>query len=123
MSPLWNWFRDNALPFFKGLFESAIEFLMFNTRFIFSAGKFIWLVACGVIVASYWAVVTISDMMENLDINALAHPTAQMLQYYAFMNRFLPLAEGFAGAVICFDVWLVIVLIRWIKSFIPTLSN
>jgi hypothetical protein len=123
VAQLWEWAATQGLPYFRKLVAVAIEALFFNLRFWFSFGKFVAFFVVGVIAFTAWALHEIQSMMDNLDLEQLATPAASMLHYYTFMNRFIPLSEGFAGAVICFDVWLCFVIIRWVKSLIPTLSN
>jgi hypothetical protein len=120
---LWDWFADHALPWVKELAVSLFQLFLVTFWEWFTVGRFLWAVVSGLIAASVWAVGVVVDSIENLDLDALPHAAGPMLQYYAFLDRFIPVSEAFAGALICFDVWLIVVIFRWIKSFIPTLSN
>ena len=127
LNRFWAWVASSAWP---ALRDTILEGGAWVLDKFFSVSKLYWLLACTLFslvltlaMATAWAVREIADMMSTVDFQAIKAGSAGMLQYGAFINRFIPLSEGLAGAIVCFDIWLVVVTIRWIKSFIPTVSN
>ena len=39
------------------------------------------------------------------------------------LNSFVPLAEGMVILYVVLAIWISVIVVRWVKSFIPTLSN
>lgn len=123
LDPLWNWFRDQAIPFFDKLGRRIVQEIFLYAESLIRSAKAFWVFLCAVWAVTVWAVTQIRDSFANIDLHQLEAPLATQLEYFLFINRFIPVVEAFAGALLCFELWLLVVIIRWVKSFIPTLSN
>jgi len=83
----------------------------------------VWHLGAAILALWLWAVEKF--VYTLLDLLALELPVLQgaLLPYYVFFNRFLPLEETFAGVIVVFGIWQVVIIVRWTKSFIPFISN
>lgn len=120
---LWGWFAQYIVPLLKNLLLELAKLLVGLFGSAWKMFKLQWGVILGLLGLLVWAIQDILGYLNNLDLATVGKPTLGMLQYYAFINRFVPLTEAFVGAVACFQVWLVVTIIRWIKSILPTISN
>lgn len=122
-NPLWNWFSDFFVPIFRDAFRVLMGFCKLALavfRAIFRNWHTVFVGFMGLLV---WMLNELTTSINNLDLQALSKPAGTMIQYFAFMNRFVPLSEAFAGILVIFNIWLFVTSIRWLKSFIPTISN
>lgn len=53
----------------------------------------------------------------------LAFDVQTILPYVDIINAFIPLAEAWVLLLSLFGIWLIVITFRWVKSFIPTVSN
>ena len=122
---MWNWFADKFVPFLKGAFETLFSVIGGWFGVAWSFVLMVWAIVAGILTLIVWAFGKLTQLVSTLDIEALASlkPMAGMLHFYVFINRLVPLDEAFAGVGVCFTLWLTITLIRWIKSFLPSVSN
>jgi len=130
MGPLdkfWHWLQNEfwltlkySLNFFFAAITDKIQ-LMFNTAWAVMYAA--WSIVLVMFSLGLWAVQQISESLADIDLQAIKAGSASMLQYGAFINRFIPLTEGAALSILVFNVWLAVTILRWIKSFIPTISN
>jgi hypothetical protein len=123
MSQLWTWFGNTFYPVLESLFRGLVSVLsrLFGPTFVIlmKLAGVAWAMLEGLV----WAVSTISDGIQEITVSGILKPDSSILVYGAFMNRFLPLTESFAMIAVLASLWSVVIAVRWIKSFIPTLSN
>lgn len=120
---MWNWFFEKAMPWFRELLQQALNVVCP----ILFAGLRIS-VACWGIVLGIWALITwawstVFTMIQDILLQQLPTLQGQLVVYWTFINRLVPLSEGVAMSIIIFNVWVSVVVIRWFKSIIPTISN
>ena len=120
---MWDWFVDVAFPFFIKLFDNFLNDILKKLFPFFGFFKFLSILVIGIIGATLWSLSYLNNAMANIRLADIKGPSGEMLSHYTFMNNFLPLGEAFAGAILCFNVWFIRTAFRWVKSFIPTLSN
>jgi len=101
-------FLDAFIPFIMPL----VRLSLFTTT-----------VALGVWGLITWAWATAFAMIQNILTQELPQLQGQLVVYWTFINRFVPLSESVAMSIIILNVWGSVVVIRWVKSIIPTLSN
>lgn len=65
----------------------------------------------------------IMDKLEAIDVNALQGANFAVLNNIGYVNAVMPLSEMVAIMAIYMTAWVVVVVVRWIKSFIPTIGN
>ena len=121
--PIWDWFGNIALPWFRDLFLStgrAVIRVLTPQILTFVA---IWKVIKMMVTFVSWAIVELHDSMMRVDFAAFVAPDSTLLVYGAFMNRFLPLTETFAIVILMVNLCIVVILVRWFKSFLPSISN
>jgi len=118
-SPIWNWFANTAGPWFAGWFTKFLDYLKYQWSIL----KFMWALVAGFFSVLIWAVTSIADSLAAIDFTHITGPTADTVVYYRFIDRFVPLHEAMALMVIYSSIWTAMICIRWIKQFVPTLSN
>lgn len=120
---MWSWFASFFMPSLASSFQALMGFGKLLSSVFLAIFKN-WQVILGVFLALLiWALNTAATAIASIDLTTVPKPAVVLLQYYTFMNRFLPLTEAFAGIVIIFNIWLFVTTLRWIKSFVPTISN
>lgn len=69
---------------------------------------------------------SIFQMINDIDFNTIEQlepPEVANLELIGFVNALFPLAECMALLSIYYTLWLSIITLRWVKSFIPTIAN
>lgn len=120
---MWNWFADNVLPWFAVAFRAITNTLLFYVEYLLFQVRLLGIILFGLVMSTVFAIETLADLAEELVMADLVSPASTMITYYAFINKFIPLHESIAVAIIIFQIWGSVNLIRWAKSFIPTISN
>lgn len=125
MARLWDWFGNVALPWFSRLAWSFLDGL---SR-LFGGYLLLWFKVMGAVVVLFegirWSIYTVGEAIANIGIAlpSMVGPNSTLLHYGTFINRFLPLTESFALFVLLAGLWVSVIIVRWVKSFIPTISN
>ncbi|HET6406449.1 MAG TPA: hypothetical protein VFG14_01100 [Chthoniobacteraceae bacterium] len=65
----------------------------------------------------------IADKLTALDVSAFSNANFASLQWIGYLNAVFPLSEYLAILSAYYVAWGVVVLIRWVKSFVPTMGN
>jgi hypothetical protein len=105
-------------------------FLANVAKYLAKSGKFVaialafilWLVDFieVVITATIQQVVA---AFQSLDLSTFSNVSLVAIDYIAYANAVLPISEFVVLFVAYMTAWLTVVIIRWIKSFVPTLAN
>ena len=69
---------------------------------------------------------TISQIVasiESLDLSQFSNISLTSIEYISYANAVLPITEFVVLFTAYVTAWLTVVIIRWIKSFVPTVSN
>lgn len=123
LSGLWTWFGNQAIPFFKRLAKGTVDLLLRSCLPFFAPAikvvSVVWVLLEGV----FWAMQVVGDSMAQIALSGILRPESALLTYGAFINRFVPLVESFALIVLLAALWTSVIVVRWIKSFIPFFSN
>lgn len=122
---MWSWFAGTFGPVLRELFADLIGTVVSWFSAVWTLLLSVVVVIWSVVAFILWGIVKIKVLILSMPLAALSpiKPAASMIHFYVFINRFAPLDEAFAGVGICFSVWLTVTLIRWIKGFIPFISN
>ncbi len=110
----------------------SLQFLITLSNFISRSVKVITIIGaillfCVQKYTSLWSV-AISNIYDLIvifrgDIVRMGSANFATLDYISYVNGVLPLAELVGLFTTYTALWLLIITIRWIKSFIPTMSN
>ena len=120
-APIWNWFADNALPWIGTLLRGLLEwFLGPVISFLLPVAKIVTLVIAALELIA-WALTVIIDSMSLFDLSGFVKPDAALLTYGLFIDRFVPLHEAFAFAILLFFLWQLVTLMRWVRYFFKLL--
>lgn len=65
----------------------------------------------------------ITAKLAEIDTSAFSNANFASLQWIGYLNAVFPLSEYLAILSAYYIAWGVVVLIRWIKSFVPTVAN
>jgi hypothetical protein len=65
----------------------------------------------------------IYNAIASLDISALGGADFAAWTYIGFVNAIFPLSEALAMLGAFYIAWISIIVLRWVKSFIPTMAN
>ena len=129
MSPLlafWNWIPSAwavIRDFFGHAFAWVGSVIGEVHRFWWGVMLFVAGIVGTVISFTAWAINQMVELADSVDLSDIETGSVTLLQFGAFINRFVPLTESFALAIIIFDIWALVTAFRWVKSFVPTLSN
>jgi hypothetical protein len=106
---------------YKGIFQSLWNF---------ATAAWTWLV--GLVIAVVMAVVHVVQWIGDLILDLLGRITSMALpsgnavqsvgDWFQLANGFFPVTEGFVAIVFLSGIWLVCLVYRLIKSYIPTLA-
>ncbi len=77
------------------------------------------IVAVALVGALHW----IRNALNALDLSAFAPADFSAWPYIGVINAIFPLTESLALLGAYFTVWIAVIVVRWVKSFIPTLAN
>jgi len=121
--PIWGWFKDNAFPFFKELVRASIAAIWYIAKPYWKISIVVWGLGTLFLQVLVWSWAQIAAQLDALASAKMPSVSGDLLHYYAFVDRFLPLTEAISGWATVGVIWLAVTIIRWIKSFVPTLSN
>lgn len=65
----------------------------------------------------------ILDLLHGVDLSSFQKAAFTTVENIGLVNGIIPLSETLTVFQAYFTAWGVVVLIRWIKSFIPTVAN
>lgn len=65
----------------------------------------------------------IVEAFNSLDLSAFQSVSLASLEYIGYANAILPVSEFVVLLSLYVTAWLTIIIIRWVKSFIPTVAN
>lgn len=104
-------------------FFKLIYWLSRNTKMVAIVSGFIfWLV--GFIDAAVTSVITtISTLITALSFDGLGNVALTTVQWIGYFNAVIPLTEGIALLTVYYSILISVAIIRWTKSFVPTVSN
>lgn len=66
---------------------------------------------------------SIFEMLSTIELDNLQEADLSTLEFIGVGNAIFPFAEMLALLVVYYTLWLNLIVFRWIKSFIPTLTN
>lgn len=66
---------------------------------------------------------TIAGVIDGLDVSAFKDASFAAFDYLGYANAVFPLSESFAALSAYAVAWGGVIMVRWIKSFIPTMAN
>lgn len=110
--------------------EFTLEGLNRITDWLARAERFLSVILAGVVwaVNAYvgvfkdaWALVT--EKLAELDPGAIGSANFGLLEGIGYVNAVFPVTEVVGLYTLYFTAWLCLILIRWVKSFIPTVAN
>jgi hypothetical protein len=107
-----HWWLNQAgqhLRWFGPLAGGAISFILFITN-IFTI--LIW-----------GALDAIKTALEALDTTAFAGASFTIITGIGYVNAIFPLSEILIVLSAYYTAWIIVISVRWIKSFIPTVAN
>lgn len=126
LDSLWTWIanswqiiRDEFWDIVSWVWDRYKGWHILTFKMLTAFLSFIFLVISSV----WWALQTMAEMLASIDPSQINAGSTTMLQYGVFINRFVPLTEALAGAILLFHLWISVILFRWVKSFVPTVSN
>lgn len=92
------------------------------TGFIVLCSFVAWLV--GFIQSAITSVIaTFAGIFSALNLDSFGSVDFSGLEFIGYVNAFIPLSE-FVGLLTIFLVaWGAVILLRWVKSFVPTIGN
>lgn len=104
-------------------FSKVANALAKNGRFVALFVAFIaW--ATSLIDAIVNVVLTqIRDAILSIDVSAFQSVSIASLEWIGYANAILPVSEFVILLGLYVTAWLTVILIRWIKSFVPTIAN
>lgn len=114
---MWDWFAENVIPLVKNIVREWWRFGLTLGSIFKRVWRNKWAIFVSIISLTLWAINHMAEAINGLTLANVQGPAATMLQYYAFMNRFVPLSEAFAGAVIAFNIWYCVTVLRF-TSFV-----
>jgi len=120
---VWTWFANEAVPWFVAALKGVLNALV---RWLGPVAVVILKVTTVVMVICEISVAAISQLAysfhEMLQME-LFKPDGALLTYGVFINRFVPLTETFAMAIVIANIYVLMIVFRWLKSLIPTMAN
>lgn len=120
---IWDWFGQEAVPWFTAAFKGLLD------GFLRMVGPLAWAWLKIMTFVGIWlelvslSIASLREGLIEMSSMELFKPDGALLYYGSFMNRFLPLTETFALAILISHLYFLVIVVRWVKSFIPTLSN
>jgi hypothetical protein len=74
-----------------------------------------------------WAVKTvcmqISNALASINVDAFQNVALASLDWISYANAVVPISEFATLFGLFCTAWLTVILVRWVKSFIPTIGN
>jgi len=123
LSGLWDWFASVAMPWLSSLVRGALEKVTPFLLVVVKMAAFSYTVTVGVWSLITWAWSFCLDQFQVMLSTNWPAVQGNLVVYYTFINRLVPLSETIATAIVVFNIWVAVVVVRWVKSIIPTLSN
>jgi len=65
----------------------------------------------------------IIESLDRIDVSGFTHPTLAGLDMLSTLNCLFPISEFVTFLTAYWVAWGIIVCIRWVKSFVPTVAN
>jgi hypothetical protein len=65
----------------------------------------------------------IINYISSLDVSAFTNVSLSSIEFVGYVNAIIPVSEFVVLMGLYFSAWLLVILIRWIKSFVPTIAN
>jgi len=65
----------------------------------------------------------IVDAFLSIDTEAFSNVSLSLIEWIGYANAILPLSEFVVLMVAYSTAWLTVIIVRWIKSFVPTIAN
>ncbi len=116
-APLWNWMADNFVPWLKTFLTALLEvYLGPLFAFLLPVAKIVTAIVAALELIA-WALVILIDSLANFDLSGFVAPDSALLTYGLFIDRFVPLHEALAFAILAFTLWQVVLLARWVRFF------
>ena len=63
------------------------------------------------------------DKLNSVDTSAFSGVTLSTIEYIGYVNAVIPLSEMLGVLSAYYTAWITIILVRWAKSFVPTVAN
>lgn len=63
------------------------------------------------------------DLIASIDVSSLQNVSLSGLEYIGYANAIFPISEAVTLSTTYVTAWLIVIIIRWVKSFVPTLAN
>ncbi|MEO5713928.1 MAG: hypothetical protein ABIT37_10620 [Luteolibacter sp.] len=64
-----------------------------------------------------------AGMIASINTTAFRNVSFSSVEYVGYVNAFIPVSEFIGLFTIYLTIWGTVILLRWIKSFVPTLAN
>jgi hypothetical protein len=65
----------------------------------------------------------IAALIISLDVSSFQDVSLASIEYIGYINAFFPVSEFVVLVTLYTVAWVTVILIRWIKSFVPTVAN
>lgn len=62
-------------------------------------------------------------LLQGMDMNQISHASFAGLDMISYVNGVFPLSEMIGCVTVYTTAWIILITIRWCKSFIPTIAN
>lgn len=83
---------------------------------------FLWI--CGIIQSCIAEVISsFGAMLGSISTESFRNVSFGSIEYIGYVNAFIPITEFIGLMSIYLTIWGTVILLRWVKSFIPTLAN
>lgn len=106
-----------------GWFEGITRWLKETAQRFMSFWGVVFGLIWGWLLLTKWAFDQFENTISDIDFGDWQLAGTDLLLYGRFIDRFIPLTEGLSIAVLFGNIMVLVVIWRWVKSFIPTLSN
>lgn len=94
----------------------------FSKWFAMVSAFVVWLVgAIDKLVGS--AIAGVTNLLNSFNIDELGNVNFSGLEYIGYVNAIIPLDYFITICGVYVTAWIVVILIRWVKSFVPAISN
>jgi len=118
MAKLTDWVSGELKNWLWGLVRSALEWFDKQSSPLMKVVAALWVFAVAWVALMVWASAEVVASITDFCATGLPTLSGTLLPYFQFLNRFIPLEESLATMLVLFHLWLVVVLVRWIKSFV-----
>lgn len=120
---LWEWFSKEFVEWIKVALRGALNaFVRWLGPFAMIMLK-VSVIVCAAFELTLAAISQLAFSLHELIQMELFKPDGALLTYAVFINRFVPLTETFAMAILITNIYALVIAFRWLKSLIPFWSN